>query len=34
MAETGIYTLAYAFPKVNLITTAVDQQINDKYFHF
>ena len=31
MAETGIYTLAYAFPKVNLITTAVDDQINEMW---
>jgi uracil phosphoribosyltransferase len=29
MAEPGIYTLAYAFPKVNLITAAVDQHINE-----
>lgn len=29
MAEPGVDTLAYAFPKVNLITAAVDAQIND-----
>ena len=24
MAESGVHTLAYAFPRVNIITTAID----------
>merc|ERR1719220_1037451 len=32
MAETGIHTVAYAYPKVKLITTAVDKTL-DKNFH-
>ena len=31
MAEQGVHTIAYAFPKVNIVTTAVDPEINDKY---
>jgi hypothetical protein len=31
MAETGVHTIAYAFPKVSLITTAVDPHINERY---
>jgi hypothetical protein len=31
MAEQGVHTIAYAFPKANIITTAVDPEINDKY---
>ncbi|VDK52919.1 unnamed protein product [Anisakis simplex] len=31
MAETGIHSLAYAFPKVTLLTTAVDAHINESY---
>jgi len=30
MAEQGVHTIAYAFPKVQIITTAVDPDINDK----
>ena len=30
MAEQGVHTIAYAFPKVNIVTTAVDPEINDK----
>ncbi|KAI6214188.1 Uridine kinase [Aphelenchoides besseyi] len=28
MAETGVHSIAYAFPKVRLVTTAVDKDIN------
>ncbi|KAI6222484.1 Uridine kinase [Aphelenchoides fujianensis] len=28
MSETGAHSIAYAFPKVRLLTTAVDQEIN------
>jgi len=34
MAEQGVHTIAYAFPKVNIITTAVDPEINDKSVAF
>ena len=30
MAEQGVHTIAYAFPKVNIVSTAVDPEINDK----
>ncbi|CAD5226000.1 unnamed protein product [Bursaphelenchus xylophilus] len=29
MAETGVHSIAYAFPKVKLVTTAVDNRINE-----
>jgi uridine kinase len=29
MAETGVHSIAYAFPKVRLLTTAVDKEINE-----
>ncbi|MCP9266077.1 Uridine-cytidine kinase-like 1 [Dirofilaria immitis] len=32
MAGTGVHSLAYAFPKVNLLTTAIDQRINELYY--
>ncbi|VDO25800.1 unnamed protein product [Onchocerca flexuosa] len=32
MAGTGVHSLAYAFPKVNLLTTAVDPHINELYY--
>ncbi|XP_074643870.1 uridine-cytidine kinase-like 1 [Tubulanus polymorphus] len=31
MAEQGVHTLAYAFPKVKIVTTAVDKEINDQF---
>ncbi|TKR62374.1 hypothetical protein L596_026350 [Steinernema carpocapsae] len=31
MAESGVHSLAYAFPKVKLLTTAVDPHINDNF---
>jgi len=30
MAVSGVHTIAYAFPKVNIITTAVDPEMNEK----
>ncbi|XGW30406.1 hypothetical protein V3C99_009409 [Haemonchus contortus] len=32
MSEPGVHALAYAFPKVRLITTAVDAQISDNFY--
>ena len=32
MAETGVHSVAYAFPKVKIITTAVDNKL-DENFH-
>ncbi|KAG1688579.1 Uridine-cytidine kinase-like 1 [Nymphon striatum] len=31
MAESGVHTIAYAFPKVKIITSAVDPDINELY---
>uniref|UniRef100_A0A674D8F6 Uridine-cytidine kinase n=1 Tax=Salmo trutta TaxID=8032 RepID=A0A674D8F6_SALTR len=31
MAEMGVHSVAYAFPKVRIITTAVDKNVNDKF---
>ncbi len=31
MAESGVQTIAYAFPKVNIVTTAIDPEINEKF---
>jgi uridine kinase len=31
-APTGINTLAYAFPSVKIITTSIDDCLNEKYF--
>ncbi|XP_032877290.1 uridine-cytidine kinase-like 1 isoform X1 [Amblyraja radiata] len=31
MAEMGVHSVAYAFPKVNIITTAVDKKVNDQF---
>ncbi|KAK6188111.1 hypothetical protein SNE40_004362 [Patella caerulea] len=31
MAESGVYSVAYAFPKVKILTTAVDKEVNDKF---
>uniref|UniRef100_A0AAY4BNX9 Uridine-cytidine kinase n=1 Tax=Denticeps clupeoides TaxID=299321 RepID=A0AAY4BNX9_9TELE len=31
MAEMGVHSVAYAFPKVRIITTAVDKKVNDKF---
>jgi len=31
MAESGVHTIAYAFPHVKIVTSAVDPEINDKF---
>ncbi|KAK3602594.1 hypothetical protein CHS0354_034318 [Potamilus streckersoni] len=31
MADTGVHSVAYAFPKVNIVTTAVDKEVNEKF---
>ncbi|XP_051954651.1 uridine-cytidine kinase-like 1 isoform X1 [Xyrauchen texanus] len=31
MAEMGVHSVAYAFPKVRIITTAVDKEVNDEF---
>jgi len=31
MAESGVQSIAYAFPKVKIVTTAVDPEINEKF---
>ncbi|PIK33116.1 putative uridine-cytidine kinase-like 1 isoform X2 [Apostichopus japonicus] len=31
MAESGIHSVAYAFPKVKLVTTAVDKELNENF---
>ncbi|XP_032238285.1 uridine-cytidine kinase-like 1 [Nematostella vectensis] len=30
-AKSGVHTIAYAYPKVNIVTTAVDNELNDQY---
>nr|CAD7587812.1 unnamed protein product [Timema genevievae] len=32
MAESGVHTIAYAFPGVQIVTTAVDPEINEKFY--
>ena len=27
----GVHTIAYAYPKVKIVTAAVDPEVNDKY---
>lgn len=31
-APTGIHTIAYAFPSVKIITTSIDDCVNEQYF--
>jgi uridine kinase len=31
MAESGVHSVAYAFPRVRLVTTAVDPEVNDQF---
>jgi uridine kinase len=28
----GVQTIAYAFPKVKIVTTAVDDKVNDQFY--
>lgn len=32
MAETGVHAVAYAFPNVRIVTTAVDPQLSNNYY--
>lgn len=32
MAETGVHSIAYAFKKVKIVTTAVDSELNSNFF--
>ncbi|KAH6922446.1 hypothetical protein HPB50_013619 [Hyalomma asiaticum] len=32
MAESGVHSVAYAFPKVRIITTAVDPVVSEKFY--
>lgn len=32
MAESGVRSIAYAFPKIQIVTTAIDPEINDKFY--
>lgn len=31
MAELGVHSVAYAFPRVRILTTAVDKKVNDMF---
>lgn len=31
MAEMGVHSVAYAFPRVHIITTAVDKRVNEEF---
>lgn len=31
MGDSGVHSVAYAFPKVKIVTTAVDKAVNDKF---
>lgn len=31
MAEMGVHSVAYAFPRVRIITTAVDKRVNEEF---
>ncbi|KAL9918287.1 uridine-cytidine kinase-like lethal (2) k01209 isoform 2-T2 [Glossina fuscipes fuscipes] len=32
MAEIGVHSIAYAFPKVKIVTSAIDPEINDRFY--
>ncbi|KAK9877967.1 hypothetical protein WA026_020184 [Henosepilachna vigintioctopunctata] len=32
MAESGVHSIAYAFPNVQIVTTAIDPEINEKFY--
>ncbi|XP_075224538.1 uridine-cytidine kinase-like lethal (2) k01209 [Lycorma delicatula] len=32
MAESGVHTIAYAFPQVKIVSSAVDPEINEKFY--
>ena len=32
MAESGVHSIAYAFPQVKIVTSAVDPEINERFY--
>lgn len=32
MAESGVHSIAYAFPSVKIVTSALDPEINEKFY--
>ena len=32
MAVSGVHSIAYAFPKVKIVTTQVDLEVNEKFY--
>lgn len=32
MAVSGVHSIAYAFPKVKVVTTEVDSEVSDKFY--
>ncbi|KAH9636417.1 hypothetical protein HF086_013471 [Spodoptera exigua] len=32
MAEIGVHSIAYAFPQVKIVTSALDPEINEKFY--
>lgn len=32
MAISGVHSIAYAYPKVTIVTTEVDSEINDEFY--
>lgn len=32
MADSGVHTIAYAFPKVKIVTSEVDPEVNDRFY--
>ncbi len=32
MAVSGVHSIAYAFPKVKVVTTQVDPEVSDKFY--
>jgi len=32
MARSGVHNIAYAFPKVRIVTSAVDPDVNDTFY--
>lgn len=31
MAQSGVHSIAYAFPRVKIVTTAIDPEINEQF---
>ncbi|KAF5299165.1 hypothetical protein FQA39_LY02338 [Lamprigera yunnana] len=32
MAESSVHSIAYAFPNIQIVTSAIDPEVNDKFF--